>query len=1109
MCARIGAVTGDAEVDMEKPDLQAINTPTLFRGLSAEVAVLDLDGIIVEVSDEWRESGARNAADPAACGVGASYLDLSAAADASDAAQDVEQAIRTALRGELAAAAVVEIQCDSANERRWLDVAVSSRTDSTGATTGATVMLAPVTARRLQQLEDAQFRNVRELRFRDALTALFATTRQTTSLSEIYLAVAEGARSVADADYAVVELLDDHGQTTVIVAASGGYAESLSGQRTPVGTSLSGNIVTTGQPRLVADATSDANVRQPTVAAGLLHSVVAAPLLSADKPFGLITAKTVDGGRVFTDIDLHYLSQYSTFAALSIETAQRLLAPQSSSALPPPPPIVSLGSLRPLTDLDEVESWAMVESSPDGMILADEHGTMLLVNAQIEELFGYDRGDLLGKTVEELLPDRHRQVHAAHRTRYRVQPTARAMGSGLDLLGRRQDGTEFPVEVSLSPIDTAAGVRVVATVRDVSDRLATEAFSHAVQHSIDTARDSVFMFSPDTLAFTYVNDGAVQQLGYSRDELLSMSPLHIKPNFTSDQFRELLAPMLAGTRTAHVFTTIHRRKDGHDLPVEISLEYPPAVGLGQPRMFVAFARDITERVRAEAAVLESQQAFRVAFDEAPVGMATALVSSPADRKISAANQALADFLGYSREELLTKTFASITHPDHRDAAEDAMTEIAAGTRTTYSAQTRYLHASGHSVWAWLHSRILTNTVGETATMLAHIVDIGDLKIAEAERTRHASFLAGIADVRSSVLAGRPLEKTLEIVCSSVVEIIDADMAIISAPDRRHHVMRHLAFDSTMTKHLFPDTFPIDQPLRSVLAGEPFMSSQLANDPRVGEQNRLESGALANVAAAMVVPIPTGTVINKLLFISSQREGHFTQTDLETAKSFATEAATAIALNEARQTETKLRVLEVRERLARDLHDRVIQGLFAAGMGLQSVQKLAAPDVALRISDAVEQLDQTISELRSAIFDLNAVESSSAAEELSAVFANAEKHLGFKPTVSYQGDPDDIKGVVLEQLCPTLIEALSNISQHASATTTDITLACTPSTVELTVSDNGVGIDPRATPGHGLQNIQARAQRLNGTATLTAADGGGTTLVWTAAIAPQRGQPTPS
>ena len=107
------------------------------------------------------------------------------------------------------------------------------------------------------------------------------------------------------------------------------------------------------------------------------------------------------------------------------------------------------------------------------------------------------------------------------------------------------------------------------------------------------------MFTPDTLKFSYVNDSAVAQLGYSRDELLSMSPLHIKPNFTEIQFRGLLAPMLAGTQTTHVFTTIHRHKDGRDFPVEISLEYPPAVGPGQPRMFVAFARDITERMQAE------------------------------------------------------------------------------------------------------------------------------------------------------------------------------------------------------------------------------------------------------------------------------------------------------------------------------------------------------------------------------------------------------------------------------------------------------------------------------------------------------------------------------
>ncbi len=130
--------------------------------------------------------------------------------------------------------------------------------------------------------------------------------------------------------------------------------------------------------------------------------------------------------------------------------------------------------LQPLADLDEAVTWAMVESSPDGMLLADEHGVLVLVNTQIEALFGYDRGELLGLPVEKLIPERHRGAHTAHRNRYAVAPRPRAMGSELALKGRRRDGSEFPVEVSLSPITTEQGLRVVATVRDITDRLAID-----------------------------------------------------------------------------------------------------------------------------------------------------------------------------------------------------------------------------------------------------------------------------------------------------------------------------------------------------------------------------------------------------------------------------------------------------------------------------------------------------------------------------------------------------------------------------------------------------------------------------------------------------------
>jgi len=270
--------------------------------------------------------------------------------------------------------------------------------------------------------------------------------------------------------------------------------------------------------------------------------------------------------------------------------------------------------LQPLADLDEAVMWAMVESSPDGMLLTDEHGVVLLVNSQIETLFGYDRGELLGLPVEKLLPERHRQVHTAHRTRYGAAPRPRAMGSDLALMGRHQDGTEFPVEVSLSPITTSHGLRVVATVRDNTDRLAVLARGHAVLEMIGATHDGVFMFDPEMLGFTYVNRGAEAQLGYTGEELLAMSPLHIKPDYSEAQFRVLIEPLLSGELDSLTFTTVHRRKDGRDVPVEITLDYPPPVDPRQHRVVVSLVRDITDRLAIEDGLRRNESRLRVLQD---------------------------------------------------------------------------------------------------------------------------------------------------------------------------------------------------------------------------------------------------------------------------------------------------------------------------------------------------------------------------------------------------------------------------------------------------------------------------------------------------------------
>ncbi len=383
----------------------------------------------------------------------------------------------------------------------------------------------------------------------------------------------------------------------------------------------------------------------------------------------------------------------------------------------------------------ERAAWAMVESSPDGMLLADEQGQILLVNTQVEELFGYTRAELLGLSIEVLVPERLRKVHSAHRTRYRVDPKPRSMGGDLDLRALRKDGTEFPVEVSLSPLQTGSETRVIATIRDVTLRYEAEAESHAVLHTMNATRDGVFMFDPDTLAFTYVNEGAVRQLGYTRDELLGMTPLHIKPMFDEGSFRELLRPLVSDEVKSHVFTTSHRRKSGEDVPVEIILEYPEAVDAGRSRRLVAIVRDISERVQADLALATSEEAFRTAFDSAPVGMALVDFNDPVRRPITRVNQALCEYLGYEADQLLTMGFAELTHPDDAEVSDQQALRAVDGKASQFAVEKRYLHADGHAVWAWVHSAVLDNGIDSPTSVLVHVADMTEARRAQQDEAR--------------------------------------------------------------------------------------------------------------------------------------------------------------------------------------------------------------------------------------------------------------------------------------------------------------------------------------------------------------------------------------
>ncbi len=745
--------------------------------------------------------------------------------------------------------------------------------------------------------------------------------------------------------------------------------------------------------------------------------------------------------------------------------------------------------------IDALDAWAMIESSPDGMLLADEHGRILLANTRIELLFGYDRCDLVGRLVEDLIPERHRGPHLAHRTRYRAAPTVRAMGEGLLLSGLRRDGREFPVEVSLSPIDREGELRVVATVRDISSRLALDAHSHAVLDTVHAATDGLFMFDPDTLRFEYVNRGAVEQLDYTEAELLGMTPLHVKPEFDRISFTRLLEPLLSGAVGSRTFTTTHRRKDGTDIAVEIILEYPQARRPGDRRLMVALVRDISKRLAAELAYRKTVEAFRVAFHGAPVPMGLATVDRGGVH-LSSVNAAGCSLLGYKTDELLGRDVGDLVVESDRARLIALARKAMDGAAGAGSFETHLVRADGSFVPVWAHSSILEADPDEPTTILTHVIDLTERTRIEGERERARLWTESLAEVRAAVLDEQTLEEILTVVCRRARLLTGAALAFVSDHAVGSDHYRVIATDPWGCRPRLPETLAMDDAARRALAGEtsqlygidPFDEIESIDGKSNGSPGRgLMSGVIVKVATANDPA---------LLFVMSDEDDGFDPTRIEMLEAFATETSTALELARARQERSRLALLEDRERMAHDFHDLVIQRLFAAGMSLHAVQSLTdEEEISGRVGQVITEIDHAITELRSAIFRLTAAPPLTPDRRLADVVVRAQEWLGFDPNLRFEGDTSVISETVLEEMIPTLTEMLSNVARHAEADRVDVVITGEDRRTTLDVRDNGVGFDPDDVGRSGLANLIARAQRLGGACTIVTEPGGGTAVTW--------------
>lgn len=252
----------------------------------------------------------------------------------------------------------------------------------------------------------------------------------------------------------------------------------------------------------------------------------------------------------------------------------------------------------------------VVEAAPNAMVMIDGEGLIVMVNAQTERVFGYPRAELLGRPIEMLVPERFHLQHPGLRAAFFKNPLARPMGAGRDLYGRRQNGSEFPIEIGLNPIDTDEGTMVLSAIIDITERKAAESSLRESEHRsrslaaiVASSDDAIVSNDLEGIVTTW-NKSAERIFGYPANEMIGQSILLLAAPGHGDEMIEILKRIKRGERVDH-YETIRLRRDGST--VHVSLTVSPIYSVANELIGASkVVRDITAASQANAALKESQ-----------------------------------------------------------------------------------------------------------------------------------------------------------------------------------------------------------------------------------------------------------------------------------------------------------------------------------------------------------------------------------------------------------------------------------------------------------------------------------------------------------------------
>jgi PAS domain S-box-containing protein len=239
---------------------------------------------------------------------------------------------------------------------------------------------------------------------------------------------------------------------------------------------------------------------------------------------------------------------------------------------------------------------ALMDTAVDAIITVDADGIIEAANPATERLFGYEPAKLLGHNVDLLMPQPYRAEHDSYIRNYLRTGVRKVIGIGREVIGRRVDGSTFPMHLSVSEFSVNGRRRFTGFCRDLTAQRSAEERTLQFGRLVEDSLDEIYVCDASTLRFISANRGARSNLGYSAEELAGLTPLDIKTALSKREYEALIAPLKTGAKERVTLTTVHQRKDGSQYPVEVYLQMSHAE---EPPVLIAHVRDLTEQKKRD------------------------------------------------------------------------------------------------------------------------------------------------------------------------------------------------------------------------------------------------------------------------------------------------------------------------------------------------------------------------------------------------------------------------------------------------------------------------------------------------------------------------------